>query len=81
MTGQSSTTVGQILKKMTTAAVPMATCKNHDTNNGFLNDVLALFTLSVRMRFKRKRDDVKALHATLKDLQGIDPLDYLARYN
>lgn len=31
------------------------------------------------MRFKKKRDDVKALHATMKELQGIDPLDYLAR--
>ena len=44
--------------------------------------VLIILHLShcVRMRFKRKRDDVKALHATLKELQGIDPLDYLARY-
>ena len=33
------------------------------------------------MRFKKKRDDVKALHATMKELQGIDPLDYLAKYN
>ena len=33
-----------------------------------------------RMRFKQKRDDVKALHATMKELQGIDPLDYLAKY-
>lgn len=33
-----------------------------------------------RMRFKKKRDDVKALHATMKELQGIDPLDYLARF-
>ena len=41
---------------------------------------LPMFTL-VRMRFKKKRDDVKALHATMKELQGIDPLDYLARYN
>lgn len=32
------------------------------------------------MRFKKKRDDVKALHATMKELQGIDPLDYLAKY-
>ena len=33
-----------------------------------------------RMRFKRKTNDVKAIHATLKELQGIDPLDYLAKY-
>lgn len=32
------------------------------------------------MRFKKKRDDVKALHATMKELQGIDPLDYLAKF-
>jgi len=31
------------------------------------------------MKYKRKKDDVKALHATLKELQGIDPLDYLAK--
>ena len=33
------------------------------------------------MMFKRKKDNVKALHATLKELQGIDPLDYLAKYS
>jgi len=32
------------------------------------------------MRFKRKKDNVKAIHATLQELQGIDPLDYLAKY-
>lgn len=32
-----------------------------------------------RRKFKHKRDDVKALHATMKELQGIDPLDYLAK--
>ena len=33
------------------------------------------------MRFKsKKRDDVKVLKATLKELKDIDPLDYLARY-
>ena len=32
------------------------------------------------MRFKRKKDNVKAIQATLQELQGIDPLDYLARY-
>ena len=36
--------------------------------------------LCTRMRFKKKRDDVKALHATMKELQGIDPLDYLAKF-
>ena len=33
------------------------------------------------MKFRSKRrDNVKALKATLKELQGIDPLDYLAKY-
>ena len=32
------------------------------------------------MRFRRKRDNVKALDCTMKELQGIDPLDYLAKY-
>ena len=32
------------------------------------------------MRFRSKRDNVKALQCTLKELQGIDPLDYLAKY-
>ena len=37
-------------------------------------------SLSLSMRFRNKRDDVKALKATLKELQDIDPLDYLAKY-
>lgn len=32
-----------------------------------------------RMKFKKRQDNVKALHATMRELQGIDPLDYLAR--
>lgn len=33
------------------------------------------------MRFRSKRrDNVKALQCTLRELQGIDPLDYLAKY-
>jgi hypothetical protein len=32
------------------------------------------------MRFKSKRDNVKAKECTLKELEGIDPLDYLAKY-
>ncbi len=36
--------------------------------------------LLCRIKFQRKkRDNVKALQATLKELQGIDPLDYLAK--
>ena len=38
-----------------------------------------MLVTAYRRKFKRKRDDVKALHATMKELQGIDPLDYLAR--
>ena len=38
-----------------------------------------LLLILVRMRFRKKRDDVKAIHATMKELQGIDPLDYLAK--
>ena len=34
---------------------------------------------SCRMKFKNKRDNVKAKHATFRELQGIDPLDYLAK--
>ena len=45
--------------------------------------VVYIITLSksfwYRMKFKKRQDDVKALQATLKELQGIDPLDYLAK--
>lgn len=57
-----------------TDMVTMATCECRESV------VVAASIISTsRRKFKRKRDDVKALHATMKELRGIDPLDYLAR--
>ncbi len=57
--------------------VTTATCEYITTAT--YNDANMCFSI-YRMRFKRKKDEVKALHATLQELQGIDPLDYLAKY-
>ena len=71
---QSSSSAMTVKTVRRTRIVSMGTCK-YDV----MSDDKMMGEGNCSMKFKRKKENVKAIHATLKELQGIDPLDYLAR--